>query len=43
MNEARLVSEFRERYLIEITGYVGYDLVGRAVNKVPGEYFPGKS
>ncbi|EPJ27498.1 30S ribosomal protein S12 methylthiotransferase RimO [Chlamydia psittaci] len=37
VNEARLVSGFGERYLIEITGYVGYDLVGRVVNKVPGE------
>ncbi|SYX09009.1 Ribosomal protein S12 methylthiotransferase RimO,ribosomal protein S12 methylthiotransferase,ribosomal protein S12 methylthiotransferase RimO,Uncharacterized protein family UPF0004 [Chlamydia poikilotherma] len=37
VNEARLVSGFGERYLIEITGYVGYDLVGRVIKKVPGE------
>ncbi|BAE81254.1 conserved hypothetical protein [Chlamydia felis Fe/C-56] len=37
VNEARLVSGFGERYLIEITGYVGYDLIGRVVKKAPGE------
>ncbi|WP_348664077.1 30S ribosomal protein S12 methylthiotransferase RimO [Chlamydia vaughanii] len=36
VNEARLVSGFGDRYLIEITGFAGYDLVGRVIKKAPG-------
>lgn len=35
VNEARMVSGFGDRCLIEITGASGYDLIGRVIKKIP--------
>ncbi|SPN73402.1 Ribosomal protein S12 methylthiotransferase RimO,ribosomal protein S12 methylthiotransferase,ribosomal protein S12 methylthiotransferase RimO,Uncharacterized protein family UPF0004 [Chlamydia serpentis] len=37
VNEAKLVSHFGERCLIEITGTAGYDLVGRVIKKASNQ------
>lgn len=35
LNEAKMVTGFGERYIVEITGGAGYDLVGRVIKKSP--------
>ncbi|EPP36411.1 Ribosomal protein S12 methylthiotransferase RimO [Chlamydia avium] len=42
VNEAKMISNFGERCLIEITDIAGYDLVGRIIKKCPETNFPGQ-
>lgn len=42
VNEAKTISEFGERCLIEITGVAGYDLVGRVIKSARKSFVSGQ-